>query len=78
MDAYEDKKYGVGERELDDIVAELENCRIKLKFMEADTAESRVSTLLTRLQFTESVKRMKTADLSDGWRMRVSLRAKPR
>jgi ATPase subunit of ABC transporter with duplicated ATPase domains len=62
-------------RKLEDIVTELEDCRIKLKFIEADTAESRVSALLTGLQFTETMKRMKTSDLSGGWRMRVSLAA---
>jgi len=62
-------------RKLDDIVTELEDCRVKLKFIEADTAETRASALLSGLQFTESMKRMKTADLSGGWRMRVSLAA---
>ena len=49
LDAYEDKENGVGERKLDDIVVELENCCVKLKFIKTDTrtTESRVSTLRT-------------------------------
>eukprot|EP00484_Ammonia_sp_Unknown_P028856 CAMPEP_0197047982 /NCGR_PEP_ID=MMETSP1384-20130603/23385_1 /TAXON_ID=29189 /ORGANISM="Ammonia sp." /LENGTH=879 /DNA_ID=CAMNT_0042480025 /DNA_START=128 /DNA_END=2767 /DNA_ORIENTATION=+ len=45
----------------------------RLKFIEADTAEARASAVLQGLCFTGTMTKMKTSDLSGGWRMRVSL-----
>ena len=45
----------------------------RLKFIEAETAESRASGVLQGLRFSDRMKNMKTSDLSGGWRMRVSL-----
>jgi len=45
----------------------------RLTILDADQAEKRASEVLDGLQFTDRMKNMKTADLSGGWRMRVSL-----
>eukprot|EP00486_Rosalina_sp_Unknown_P013213 CAMPEP_0201593190 /NCGR_PEP_ID=MMETSP0190_2-20130828/190880_1 /ASSEMBLY_ACC=CAM_ASM_000263 /TAXON_ID=37353 /ORGANISM="Rosalina sp." /LENGTH=267 /DNA_ID=CAMNT_0048052303 /DNA_START=132 /DNA_END=932 /DNA_ORIENTATION=- len=51
----------------------LQEVQDRLKFIEAETAESRASAVLQGLCFTDRMKNMKTSDLSGGWRMRVSL-----
>jgi ATP-binding cassette subfamily F protein 3 len=45
----------------------------RLNEIEAYTAESRASTILSGLNFTSEMQQMKTAVLSGGWRMRVAL-----
>merc|ERR1719334_930270 len=45
----------------------------RLNFIEADSAETRASVVLAGLNFTDKMQNLKTADLSGGWRMRVSL-----
>eukprot|EP01084_Bolivina_argentea_P157036 273651_1 len=51
----------------------LQDVQERLKFIEADTAPARASSVLQGLCFTDRMKNMKTSDLSGGWRMRVSL-----
>eukprot|EP01083_Nonionella_stella_P009443 27208_1 len=60
-------------RSFESIMDDVEDIESKLKFIEADTAESRASNLLNGLCFNEKMKHMRTSDLSGGWRMRVSL-----
>ena len=45
----------------------------RLKFIGADTAESRAAAILSGLQFSESMQHATTNSLSGGWRMRVAL-----
>jgi len=45
----------------------------RLQFIEAEGAEMRASVVLAGLNFTDKMQNLKTADLSGGWRMRVSL-----
>lgn len=45
----------------------------RLGYIDADTAESRASTVLSGLNFTDRMQNLAIKDLSGGWRMRVSL-----
>jgi len=45
----------------------------RLQFIEADAAETRASTVLSGLNFTDRMQNLPTKDLSGGWLMRVSL-----
>ena len=58
---------------MDKLINDLNTVHERLKFIEADTAEARVSDVLEGLSFTDRMKNMKTSDLSGGWRMRVAL-----
>ena len=55
-------------RRLDEVYA-------RLSALSADSAESRVATILGGLQFTPEMRSGKVSALSGGWRMRVSLAA---
>eukprot|EP01084_Bolivina_argentea_P247580 414181_1 len=62
----QDRSFDVVHDELQDIIS-------RLTFIESSTAESRASSLLNGLGFSDKMKSMRTSDLSGGWRMRVSL-----
>merc|ERR1719232_45229 len=45
----------------------------RLGYIDADTAETRASVVLSGLNFTDRMQNLAIKDLSGGWRMRVSL-----
>lgn len=57
----------------EDIERELQDVYTRMEITGVKTAESRVSAILTGLQFTPEMQSHSTASLSGGWRMRVSL-----
>lgn len=66
---------GAGGDELDEITQELSDVYQRMEITGVRSAESRIGAILSGLQFTEEMQRKTTAELSGGWRMRVSLAA---
>lgn len=59
--------------EFDEHIKRIEDITDRLKFIGSDTADTRAAKVLTGLQFSDRMQNLPTADLSGGWRMRVSL-----
>ena len=59
--------------ELQSLLLQLNNVQERLDQIGAHTAESRAATILSGLQFSDEMQHGATAELSGGWRMRVSL-----
>jgi len=55
------------------IQSQLEGIYDRLDQLDANTAESRATTILHGLGFTKAMQGMKTCEFSGGWRMRVAL-----
>ncbi len=61
--------------ELNELQCELESLYQRMEVIGAKTAESRIMSILSGLQFTDEMINQPTLSLSGGWRMRVSLAA---
>lgn len=64
---------GVSEEQRRGHTARLAEIYQKLEEIDAFSAEARAATILSGLSFDEKMMKMRTRDLSGGWRMRVSL-----
>jgi ATP-binding cassette subfamily F protein 2 len=62
-----------GTAEADDIIERLTQIYERLEEMDAATAETRASKILSGLGFTPETQQKKTKDFSGGWRMRIAL-----
>ncbi|KAJ1415980.1 P-loop containing nucleoside triphosphate hydrolase protein [Ochromonadaceae sp. CCMP2298] len=64
---------GDGQEDTDDIMERLTQVYERLEELDAATAETRASKILTGLGFTKETQHKKTKDFSGGWRMRIAL-----
>jgi ATP-binding cassette subfamily F protein 3 len=71
-----DRQQNISETSIDElqsVLSELSSLQERLEQIGAHAAESRAATILSGLQFTDEMQHGTTAELSGGWRMRVSL-----
>jgi len=68
-----DRKIKEDEAQTEKLMQRLIDVNDRLQFIEADAADTRASTVLSGLSFTDKMQNLRTKDLSGGWLMRVSL-----